>query len=456
MWDDYVWIVVVGAFLAFFTAYGIGANDVANAFATSVGAKAITITQAVFIAGIFEFAGAVLLGSQVTDTVRKKIADREEFEDDPEVLMYGMLCVLAATGIWLTLASFLELPVSTTHSVIGGIIGMALAFKGGDAVVWYDFDDSKSDLNKFKGVVPVIASWIISPFLSGCFAVVLFFAVRLLILRQADSEKRAYMFFPILVGLTVAINVYFIVYKGFSRKIKHNGKKEKLQDILGDWAHLLAWGAGLASALIVGFVVVPYLKQKIDERRQIRLQSAKAAEEGNANKEAAATNDDESGAQGRFKNVSFFDHDVHAIIDEDQTVNTIHETSEKFDHDTEEVFKYLQVFTAMCDSFAHGANDVANSIGPFASIYMIYRKEVANTKATVPEWILVLGGAGIVLGLATYGYNIIRAIGVKLIKVTASRGFSIELGAAIVIILGSQYGKPLTPCLSSHTFPSPV
>lgn len=446
MWDDYVWIVVIGAFLAFFTAYGIGANDVANAFATSVGAKAITITQAVFIAGIFEFAGAVLLGSQVTDTVRKKIADREEFEDDPEVLMYGMLCVLAATGIWLTLASYLELPVSTTHSVIGGIIGMALAFKGRDAVVWYEYDGDKSALNKFKGVAPVIASWVISPFLSGCFAVILFFGVRTMILRQADSERRAYLFFPILVGLTVAINVYFIVYKGFSRKIEHDGEKKKVKDILGNWAHLLSWGAGGISAAIVAVVVVPYLKRKIEQNRQIRLQSMKSAEEGTAGKDAddktEGVHDDEP--EHRWKGATFFDHDVHSIIQQDQTVNEIHETSEKFDHDTEEVFKYLQVFTAMCDSFAHGANDVANSIGPFASIFMIYRKETASSKASVPEWILVLGGAGIVLGLATYGYNIIRAIGVKLIKVTASRGFSIELGAAIVIILGSQYGIPLS------------
>ena len=118
-WDQYEWIVVVGGLLAFFTAYGIRANDVANAFATSVGAKALTIQQAVIIAAIFEFAGSVLLGASVTDTIRKNVAETDEFVEDPEVLMYGMLCVIAATGIWLLLASYLELPVSTTHSVIG-------------------------------------------------------------------------------------------------------------------------------------------------------------------------------------------------------------------------------------------------------------------------------------------------------------------------------------------------
>eukprot|EP00210_Caulerpa_lentillifera_P005518 g5277.t1 len=448
MWDDYVWIVVVGSFLAFFTAYGIGANDVANAFATSVGSKAITIPQAVIIAGIFEFAGAVLLGAQVTDTVRKKIADRDEFEDDPEVLMYGMLCVLAATGLWLTLASFLELPVSTTHSVIGGIIGMALAAKGSDAVVWYKYDEDKSSLKKFSGVAPVIASWVISPFLSGCFAVILFYGVRTLILRKEDSEQRAYLFFPILVGLTVAINVYFIIFKGFSRKIEHDGEKRKLKSILGGWSHFVAWGSGSISALIVAVAVVPRLRNKIAQTKAQRLSSIKAAEEGSGggnNKQyiTEASPQQEGGLLRMITN-KIPTHDVHAVIQEDNTVNTIHETTERFDADTEEVFKYLQVFTATCDSFAHGANDVANSIGPFASIFMIYRKESASSKASVPEWILVLGGAGIVLGLATYGYNIIRAIGVKLIKVTASRGFAIELGAAIVIIIGSQYGIPLS------------
>lgn len=119
-WDQYEWIVVLGGLMAFFTAYGIGANDVANAFATSVGSKALTLKQAIIIAGVFEFGGSVLLGSSVTSTIRKNIADTGVFEDDPEVLMYGMLCVIAATGLWLILASYLELPVSTTHSVIGG------------------------------------------------------------------------------------------------------------------------------------------------------------------------------------------------------------------------------------------------------------------------------------------------------------------------------------------------
>jgi len=445
MWDDYTWIVVLGAFMAFFTAYGIGANDVANAFASSVGSKALTLKQAVIIAGIFEFGGAVLLGSEVTDTVRKKIADREAFEDDPELLMYGMLSVLAATGIWLLLASFLELPVSTTHSVIGGIIGMSLTAKGSDAVVWYEFDDDADFLKKFKGVVPVIASWVISPVLSGVFAVILFWGTRTFVLRHANSLDRTIIFFPILVGITIAINLYFIIYKGFSRKVKWPGEDEKvkLSEHLGDgFASLIAWGVGLGVGVILYFVAGPWLKKQgiaAGERAEA-LGSVKNTEKEGLEKPEAAEEEHHSA----LDKIEGLNHDVHKVIKEDNTVGSIHDSAEKFAIETEEVFKYLQVFTAMCDSFAHGANDVANSIGPFAAIYGIYRKEELEKKVATPEWILALGGFGIVVGLGTYGYNIIRAIGVKLTKITPSRGYAIELGSATTIVLGSVYGIPLS------------
>jgi len=452
-WDQYEWIVVVGALLAFFTAYGIGANDVANAFATSVGAKALSIQQAIIIAGIFEFLGSVLLGAGVTDTIRKNIADTDAFKEDPEVLMYGMLCVIAATGLWLILASYLELPVSTTHSVIGGIIGMAIAAHGSDAVTWYEFDDSKEALKKFKGVTPVIVSWVVSPVLSGVLAVILYLFVRTFVLRHEDSLNRALIFFPVLVGITIAINTYFIIYKGFKREI--NG--EKLSDILGaGWSTLAAWGLGALVGIVLWFTFIPWLRQKISSTMHQRANAgdsvASAASDVKLNPEGEAKSPPPAVArsgslrtQGMVNALSrAVDVDVHDVIKTDKRVQEIHEAAESFDPATEEAFKYLQVFTAMMDSFGHGANDVANSIGPFAAIWDIYRNQVVQDDAEVPEWILVLGGFGIVAGLATYGYKIMRAIGVKLVKMSPSRGFAIELGAATVIVIGSRYGIPLS------------
>lgn len=135
---------------------------------------------------------------------------------------------------------------------------------------------------------------------------------------------------------------------------------------------------------------------------------------------------------------------IHDAIDEGDVVASVHENQEKFDVKTEEAFKYLQIFTAICDSFSHGANDVANSVGPFAAILTTYEMGRLNKKNDVPKWVLAFGGAGIVVGLGTYGYNIMRAIGVKLVAVTPSRGFAIELGAAIVIAIGSYLGLPLS------------
>lgn len=442
MWDDYTWIVVLGAFAAFFTAYGIGANDVANAFASSVGAKALTLTQAVIIGAIFEFLGAFLLGSQVTDTVRKKIADVNEFKDDPELLMYGFLCVLFATGLWLLLATYLELPVSTTHSVIGGIIGMSLVAKGSGAVVWFKFDDSKEALKKFSGVVPVIVSWVVSPVLSGLIASFLFFSVRTLILRSTDSFNRALVFFPILVGITIAVNAYFIIYKGFSRKISHKGEKKKLHEILGPgWSSLAAWGLGAVIGLALHFLFVPWLR-----KRGMAVAAAAKEAEANPEKEGVEKEGIELPASEPAKKTALtaFDKDLHGVVKTDDAVNNVHENAEVFAVDTEEAFRFLQVFTAMCDSFAHGANDVANSIGPFAGIYGIYKDSALQKKSDVPLWILAMGGAGIVVGLATYGHTIIRAIGVKLTKISPSRGFCIELGSATVIIIGSRYGIPLS------------
>ena len=156
----YLWIVIVGGCFAFFAAAGIGANDAANAFATSVGSKALTLKQAVVLAAIFETAGAVLMGSHVTDTIRKGIADYKCFEDDAYLLMYGCMWVILSVGMWLFLASYLEMPVSTTHSCVGGMIGMAMALKGADCVIWYKPVDTFPYVG---GVGGIVMSWFLSP-----------------------------------------------------------------------------------------------------------------------------------------------------------------------------------------------------------------------------------------------------------------------------------------------------
>ena len=208
--DTYLWIVIVGGFASFFASMGIGANDVANAFATAVG-SALTIKKAVLIASIFECLGAILMGSHVTNTIRKGIADYKCFEESPELLMYGCMCVLFAVGIWLFLASYFEMAVSTTHSCVGGMIGMTMTIKGSDCVIWYA---EKSTFPYVGGVSGIVLSWFISPIMSAIISGLLYFITRHFVLRRKDSFRRTFMSMPIFVGLTLTLNTFFIIYKG--------------------------------------------------------------------------------------------------------------------------------------------------------------------------------------------------------------------------------------------------
>jgi sodium-dependent phosphate transporter len=474
VYTEFTWIFVCAIFLSVFVAYGIGANDVANAFGSSVGAKALTMKQAILVAAVCEFAGAVLLGAGVTDTIRGKIADLNAYTNKPDLYMYGMLCAMLATGIWLLIATYMELPVSTTHSITGAVIGFSMVAAGADSVVW---SQEKDDFPYLSGVSVIVISWFTSPLLSAIGAAMLFLFTRHAVLRRQNSYKKSLYMLPLFTFITVYVGCYYIIQKG-----------PKLADKVSDGTN--AWISACfaaGGALIALFVGVPLIKRAV-ERDMEELEKAETIPEYQAKDAkhvtvAKVASDMESGsdsgtAEGdapavgagheertphmmrdirksrlfgaaakAFTTSSNFD--VHGVITEDKTINTLHQNAEQFDRKTEVSFKYLQVFTACCNSFAHGSNDVANSIGPFAGIYAVWRCTCVSSKSTVPVWILVVGGAGIVLGLATYGYKIMRVLGVKMTKLTNSRGYCVELAAAFVIIIGSRYGLPLstTHCL---------
>jgi sodium-dependent phosphate transporter len=460
----YSWIVVFGAIAAVFAAFGIGANDVANAYATSVGSKALTIKQACFLAVIFEFAGAVLAGSSVAETIRSGIADATCFQEsymDAALLMYGNLCVVGAMGFWLLLATFLEMPVSTTHTVCGGLVGMAIVTKGDGCVVWYK-ESGADKLFIPGGITGIVLSWVISPVLSGIVAVILFLLVRTLVLRSSNSFNRAINFYPCLIWAAVWINAFFIVSKGISKKIcpktytiwicKGTGGK-----VDGWIAMAFSCGLGLAAALIciplyqrIRRAVTFEFSEEGITKKEAGVKAKKAATEARAAAADEATGMNRACLQAKnccLLSVNHDVHEIHAGTAASQTVTDIHAHAEKFDPKAEAVFRYIQIFTAICDSFAHGANDVANAMGPFMAIYAAYTSGEIVSKPDLGNdayWMLALGGIGIGLGLLLYGYKIMEAIGVKLAVITPSRGFAIELGAAIVIIIGSYIGLPLS------------
>ena len=410
----YLWIVIVGGCFAFFAAAGIGANDAANAFATSVGSKALTLKQAVFLAAIFETAGAVLMGSHVTDTIRKGIADYKCFEDDAYLLMYGCMWVILSVGMWLFLASYLEMPVSTTHSCVGGMIGMAMALKGSDCVIWYKPVETFPYVG---GVGGIVMSWFLSPLFSSLIACGVFGITRIYVLRKDFNTSRINWAYPILIGSTMTINTFFIIYKG--------AKGLGLDKTPLEVAFPVAFGIGILSG-VVTIPIVPRLKQYVSRKLENITDVELPAIEVKTNRHEL-----------NIKN----DKELNRVV-------ALHSDAEKFDPKTEEVFKYLQVFTAICDAFSHGANDVANAIGPFAAIWTIYMSNGSLDKKASMEhdayWILGLGGIGIAVGLFVYGKKITYAIGEKLVKITPSRGVAIELSSALVIITGSRLKIPLS------------
>ena len=415
----YLWIVIVGGLFAFFAAMGIGANDVANAYATSVASKALSIKQAVILAAIFETSGAILMGSHVSETIRKGIADYKCFENNPETLMYGCMWVVLCVGLWLFIASYFEMPVSTTHSCVGGMIGMAWALGGYNCVIWYKSLDTFPFIG---GVSGIVISWVVSPLFAGFFASGMFYILRGCIMRRNFDSKRINFAYPIIIGFTITLNIFFIIYKG--------AKGLGLDKIPVEIAIGSACGSGLLVALII-IPFIPKIKKKV-----IAKFAAIRNTENNIEMKSIETQIEEK--QSTLNITS--EAELNRVV-------KLHTDAEKFDIKTEEVFKYLQVFTAMCNSFSHGANDVANAIGPFAAIYTIW--SVGNVEANSvmdnnAYWILTLGGVGITLGLMIYGYRIMFVIGEKLCKISPSRGVAIELGSALVIITGSRLKIPLS------------
>eukprot|EP01084_Bolivina_argentea_P201681 344709_1 len=472
-WTDntssYLWLVILGGFVCFAMSWGIGANDVANAFSTSVGAKAITLKQAVIIAAIFEFVGAVGLGASVTSTIRKKITKFELFEGEEDVLMLGMFCSLCSAALWLFLATKYSFPVSTTHSIIGAIVGFSVAAKGLDSVDW-------------EQILYIILFWIIAPFMAALSSMLLFGPLRLLILRKENSYQLALRYWPIFVFIVTFIMCIFLIIKGLKRF------DFDYQTSMG-----LAMGITFGISIIVSiisyfaFIYSGAVSRMVDRAvaKQEGIKALKKAQEENLDNIEAIemTTDEETAEYGPYSTTTHTlkQEDIIEKVNISKSVSTphstgstaksnksfsrvkesmmkgvevdihddmellemrIHQHSEKFDYRTEKSFAWLQVCTAALDIFAHGSNDVANAVAPFAAMVGLYSQGISSSKVPVPEWILIIGAVGMVLGLATYGYKIMKCLGVRMCMITNTRGYCIELSSAIIIIMCSVLGYP--------------
>lgn len=366
-------ILWVALAFGFYMAWSIGANDAANAMGTSVGSGAITFKEAVIIAAIFEFSGAVIAGASVTDTMRRGIVDPElfnQFAQGDVIFMLGMVAALVSAAVWLHVAATFGWPVSTTHSIVGAVTGFGLITVGASNIEW-------------GTLAQIASSWVVSPLMGGLLAFLLFSLIRKLIFEADDplaSVKKLspYLVFPVLYVLSMVI-----FFKGLPGVDLDEYGIGTVEIFVGS-AVFSALGAMIAAALV----------RRIDP-----------------------PDGDEPEQKAYVQKV-------------------------------EKVFRYLQIVTACFVAFAHGSNDVANSIGPLAAVVGTMEAGEIAQEVGVPVWVLLLGAVGIVIGLATYGYRVIKTIGTKITDLTPSRGFAAEFGGATTIVSASQLGMPIS---TTHT-----
>jgi PiT family inorganic phosphate transporter len=350
-------ILIFALLIGFSMALAIGANDVANSMATAVGAKAITPKQAVLIAGVLEFIGATFFGKQVTETIRKGILHLDVLAD-PKIVIWGSISALIGATIWLAIATYKSWPVSTTHSIVGGMVGYGIA-AGGLAVV------------NWSKIITITLSWVISPLVGLAVSYIMFKSISATILHSKDIKRNSKLWIPFFLGLAA-----FIIALSFITKTLHMSITFK--------ALIYAVLFGIFMAIILMIYVILKLKNASD--------------------------------------------DPYVYV--------------------EEIFRKSQVITSCYVALAHGANDVANAIGPVAAVYAAVVTGTVGAKAEIPRYILALGGLGIAIGVAVWGSRVMKTVGTEITELNNSRGFAIDFSTATTVLMASNLGMPIS---TTHT-----
>ena len=348
-------MLIIAAVIGAYMAINIGANDVANNVGPAVGSKALTLVGAILIAAIFESAGALIAGGDVVSTIKKGIIDPSMITD-PDTFIWLMMAALLAGAVWLNIATAMGAPVSTTHSIVGAVLGAGIAAGGWEVANW-------------SKMGAIAASWVISPVCGGLIAAGFLYFIKRTITYQADMTAAARKMVPLLVALMAWAFSTYLVIKGLKK----------------------IWKFEFYEAAMIGFVIaiaVYFIIKPIIIKRANSLQNDKPS------------------------------------------INKL--------------FTVPLIFAAALLSFAHGANDVANAVGPLAAINAAIVGDGVATKAAIPIWVMMVGALGITIGLALYGPKLIRTVGTEITELDQSRAFCIAMAAAITVIFASQMGLPVS------------
>mgnify|MGYP005995674701 FL=1 len=348
-------IIIAAAALGAYMAINIGANDVANNMGPAVGAKALTMGGAIVIAALCESAGALLAGGDVVSTISKGIIDPAAVADT-RIFIWAMMAALLSSALWVNLATWIGAPVSTTHSVVGGVMGAGIAAAGFGAVNWISMSK-------------IAASWVISPMLGGLVAAGFLWLIKSKIIYQDDKIAAARKWVPILVGIMMGAFAAYLAVKGLKRIVKI------------DIPTALLIGAAIGA---ISYAVSAPLIRKQSEGLENRNKSLKV------------------------------------------------------------LFGLPLVISAALLSFAHGANDVANAVGPLAAIVHANEFGEFAGKVNIPQWVMIIGAFGISFGLMLFGPKLIKMVGSQITKLNPMRAYCVALSAAITVIIASWLGLPVS------------
>jgi len=362
--------LVLAAVFGAYMAMNIGANDVANNVGPAVGSGALTITGAIIIASIFEASGALIAGGDVVGTIKKGIIDPIAFGDDPMIFVYAMSAALLSAALWLNLATWLKAPVSTTHSIVGGVLGGGIAAGGFAIVSW--------------GTMGKIAlSWIISPVLGGLIAAIFLYIIKSQILYKEDMINSAKKMVPILVAIMTTAFITYLTLKGLKKVWPDIVQILSFLPDTKKPTFLIAFIFGLIGGVGTYFFTKPNIEKRVKELKNNR-------------------------------------------------------------EDINKLFTIPLIFSAALLSFAHGANDVANAVGPLAAVYDALVNVEVSTKVAIPLWVMITGGLGIAIGLALFGPRLIKTVGSEITELDKMRAFSIMMAASITVVIASQLGLPVS------------
>ncbi|GFF57730.1 phosphate-repressible phosphate permease pho-4 [Aspergillus lentulus] len=513
----YDWILALTSITFVFSAFGNGANDVANSYATSVAARTLSMWQVGILAACTEFIGAVALGARVTSTIKSGIISIDRFENQPGPLMLAMGCAEMGNAAWLMFATGMGWPVSTTQTIVGALVGVGFAAQ---APIHWEWT---------KGSVSQIAaSWGIAPAIAAGFSAIIFGILKYSVLERKDPFKWAMRLIPVYLATTGAILALFIVVEAptapsleefgagkavgiilgvffgclligvvfflpyFHRRLVKQDARVRFYHLpLGPW--LLKdtcplYFPGKGDKFVTNYYEDAYgevlagrkAHAHADEKQPQQSQptDAKLLESTQDIERTAASAQSTPELKPRKKHLGPHERFLHPVADlpwthprkwlgwikfcllqgvtrdvvthDSAQLRDIHSRARRYDDRVEHLWTYCQVVSAMMMSIAHGSNDVANAVGPWAAVYATYQAGEVDTEAPTPVWFLVIAGLLLGLGFWFYGYNIVRALGNKITQMSPTRGFATELGAAITVLLASRLGLPVstTQCLT--------